>query len=146
VLAAGLMAASLMRPQAPRLALLAGLLLGALALRTLASSLQAGPERAFVWLTPGALGGLVLGSLALVVSAFRPARWLPRAALLAVVVLLYAVNAVPANPYFALELGAWRPGRATHLWAVAQWLSVAWPWLALIWLATRSVAATPRSL
>jgi VanZ family protein len=146
VLAAGLMAASLMRPQAPRLALLAALLLAALALRTLAAGLQAGPERALAWLTPGALGGLVLGSLALAVSAFGPARWLPRAALLAMAALLFAVNAVPPNPYFALELAAWRPGRATHLWAVAQWLSVAWPWLAAGWLAVRSVSATPRSL
>lgn len=146
VLAAGLMAASLMRPQAPRLALLAALLIAALALRTLAAGVQAGAERALAWLTPGALGGLVLGSLALAVSAFGPVRWLPRAALLAMAVLLFAVNAVPPNPYFALELAAWRPGRTTHLWAVAQWLSVAWPWMAAGWLVGRSVAATPRSL
>jgi VanZ family protein len=146
VLAAGLMAAALLRPQAPRLPLLAALILAALALRTLASGLQAGPERALVWLTPGALGGLVLGSFALAVAAFGPARWLPRAALIAIAVLLFAVNAVPPNPYFALELGAWRPGRATHLWAVAQWLSVAWPWAAAAWLALRSVAPAPRSL
>ncbi len=140
VLAAGLLAASAMRPGAPRLPLLAGLLVLALAVRTLSAGDQFGAERAFIWLTPGALGGLVLGSLALAAAAFGPVRWLPRLGLLAVLVLVLAVNAVPENPYYAVTLQVWRPGRTTHAYAVAHWLSTVWPYAAALWLAWASVA------
>jgi len=140
VLAVGLLAASVMRPGAPRLALLAGLILGALVVRTLAAGQQAGADRAFVWLTPGALGGLVLGSLALAAASFGPRRWLPRLGLLALIVLVVTVNAVPENPYYSVTQQLWRPGRVTHFYSVAQWLSTAWPYAAALWLAWASVA------
>jgi len=101
---------------------------------------QLGADRAFAWLTPGALGGLALGSLALAAAAFGPARWLPRLGLLAVLVLALVVNAVPENPYYAVTLQVWRPGRTTHAYAVAHWLSEIWPYAAALWLAWASVA------
>ncbi|MEG1834080.1 MAG: VanZ family protein [Burkholderiaceae bacterium] len=145
VLAAGLLTASAMRPAAPRLPLLVGVVLAALVVRTLAAGEQFGADRALIWLTPGAIGGLVLGGLALAAAAFGPTRWLPRLGLLAMLVLVGAVNAVPENPYYAVTLQAWRPGRTTHFYAVAHWLSTAWPYAAALWLAWASVVRRPLS-
>ncbi|MEG0822518.1 MAG: hypothetical protein RR101_00785, partial [Burkholderiaceae bacterium] len=113
--------------------------------RTLAAGEQFGADRALIWLTPGAIGGLVLGGLALAAAAFGPTRWLPRLGLLAMLVLVGAVNAVPENPYYAVTLQAWRPGRTTHFYAVAHWLSTAWPYAAALWLAWASVVRRPLS-
>lgn len=148
VLGAGLLAAAAMLPAAPRLPLLAAIIVAALLARSLAAGEQFGPERALVWLTPGAVGGLVLGSLALAAASFGPPRWLPRLGLLAILVLVIAVNAVPGNPYHAATLQLWRPGRTAHFYAVAQWLSTAWPYAAALWLAVASLTrpASRRSL
>lgn len=132
---AGLTAAALMRESAPRWLLLGALIAVALLTRTLAWGVQLGPEYATKWLTPGAAGGLLLGSLALTVAALGPTRLLLSAAFLSVVVLIAVVNMVPPNPFFSAWIGAWRPGRLQHLATVAQGISVAWPYLLMLALA-----------
>jgi hypothetical protein len=153
VLAVGLSFASTMRPAAPRIALLLGLLLAALAAKALASGLLFGPERTFAWLTPGAYGGLALGTLTLVVSSAGPLRWLPRFALLALVAALVAVNVVPHNPYYLATMQGWRQGALLNFNALTGWLSALWPYALAVPLFAHAVGArslresgSPRSL
>ncbi len=137
VLAAGLTLAAVSAPRAPRTALALTLMLVALATKALAYAAQFGPEHAFAWITPGAVGGLALGALALAVASAGPTRAALRLALLAAVVLLVAVNAIPDNPYHANWLQGWRPGRLAHFSAAAGWIATLWPYALLAWLLGR---------
>ncbi|GAB4466491.1 MAG: VanZ family protein [Burkholderiaceae bacterium] len=137
VLAAGLTLSAVALDRAPRTALALALVLAALATRALAYAVQFGPERAFAWVTPGAVGGLTVGMLALVVASAGPPRALLRLALLAVVVLVVAVNVGPDNPYHANWLQGWRPGRLVHFNAAADWIAALWPYALLLWLLGR---------
>ncbi|MCS7100943.1 MAG: VanZ family protein [Burkholderiaceae bacterium] len=137
LLAAGLMAASVMTARAPRLALLAALGLAALGAKALAYGVRFGSEHALAWLTPGAVAGLLLGTLALSVAAWGPPRAVARLGLLACVTLLVAVAVIPQNPYFTAWLMQWRSGRLAHFHAATQWLASAWPFAAAAWLAAR---------
>lgn len=144
VLAAGLSLALAMRDNAPRGKLLATLLLAAVAAKSLANAVQFGPERTLAWLTPGAYGGLALGALALLAASAGRPRWLRRCALLATALLIAAVNLVPDNPYHQAALQVWRQGALTHFNALAQWLSVLWPYLLATWLATAASSRDQR--
>ncbi len=132
MLAAGLTLAASMRPPAPSLRLLFLLFGAAVTAKSLAYGHEFGPQRALAWLTPGAMGGLAVGLLAVSAAAFGTTRARVRLALLASCVLIVAVNLVPANPYHELWLAQWRPGRMRDLAALADWLAAAWPYATLV--------------
>lgn len=141
LLAVGLAFASAMRPSAPRATLLISLLVVALILKTLAHGLLFGPERALAWLTPGAFGGLAIGTLSMLAASAGPARWRPRFALLALVAALAGANLVPHNPYYLATMQDWRQGALLNFNALTAWLSALWPYalgLALLEHATRA--------
>lgn len=144
VLSTGLAAVTIMQPGAPRVRLLLALMTAALALRSLAYALSFGPDQAFVWLTPGAIGGLLLGLLTLLVMAHAGARAVHAAALAATVIWIAAVNLVPVNPYHVDWLAGFRPGRLAHFHAVAHWLSLAWPLLLAAALLARRTSPAGR--
>jgi VanZ family protein len=127
VLAAGLALSSVMRPSAPRYRLLIALLCAALAAKSLANAAQFGPDRALAWLTPGAAGGLALGLLSLVAASGGRRVLQARLALLALVVLMVAVNVVPDNPYHLAQMQEWRQGRLLNFNALTHWLAMLWP-------------------
>lgn len=129
MLAAGLAFAAVMQPAAPRVLLLLALVAAALLARGFAYSAAFGPEQAFIWLTPGAIGGLLLGGLVLLVAAQGRPRAIYGTAWLALLVWLLAVNLVPDNPYHVDWLARFRPGRLAHFRAVVEWLALAWPLL-----------------
>lgn len=134
VLAVGLAFATVMRPTAPRSLLLLALLCAALLAKMLAHAVQFGPERAFAWLTPGAYGGLAIGTLSLLAASAGPRPWLPRFALLALLALIVCVNIVPDNPYYTAAMQEWRQGALLNFNALARWLSVLWPYALALWL------------
>ena len=135
LLAAGLALASTLRPRAPRVLLLAALCAAALLAKALAYGVKFGPEYALAWATPGALGGLALGSICLLVAVTGRASALSRVSTLCLCALVIAVNVIPANPYHAAWIEQWQPGKLRHFNAAAAWLSTAWPYAMLAWLA-----------
>jgi VanZ family protein len=134
LLAAGLSLAAIMQSFAPRARLLLALLAVALAAKSLALGVQFGAEQVFSWITPGAIGGLAIGMLALLVASAGRPRALAQLALLAAVLLLVLVNLTPENPYHTHWLQQWRPGRLVHAAAAADWVATAWPYALLVWL------------
>lgn len=127
-----------LRKKAP-LWLLAGLMLAlAVGVKSLASALLFTPENAFVWLTPGARGGLLLGVLMLIGLRFTPRRVQRRAAVAMLLVSLLAVNLIPPNPYFVATLQAWVQGKFLSFNGAAQFLALIWPFFAL-WFLLHSV-------
>lgn len=123
-----------MRPQSPRLLLALGLLLAALAVKSLAHAVLFAPGNAFSWITPGSGSGLLVGGVMLAGLSFAPALAQRRAAIFALVTGLVLLNLLPSNPYFQSTLQAWVQGKFLNFNGAAQFLSLAWPLFALWFL------------
>ena len=124
----------LTRRNAPRLRLGAALLAAALLVKTLSSSLLFHPDNAFVWITPGAQGGFVIGLIMLAGLVFAPQVAQRRIAITSLVLSLLVVNSIPVNPYFMSTLQGWVQGKFLNFNGAAQFLSLLWPFFALWFL------------
>ena len=124
----------LTRRGAPRLPLIMALAAVGLVVKTLASSLFFAPANALVWITPGAEGGFLIGLIMLAGLAFAPQVAQRRLAIVTLVLSLIVVNTIPANPYFVSTLQAWQQGKFLNFNGAAQFLGMAWPFIALWFL------------
>jgi VanZ family protein len=124
----------LLKRQAPRALLIIGFLAAALVVKSLSSSLLFTPDNAFVWLTPGAQGGFVIGLIMLSGLAFAPQVAQRRLAAVTLVLSLLVVNTIPVNPYFLATLQGWVQGKFLNFNGAAQFLSLLWPFFALWFL------------
>ncbi len=124
----------LTRRGAPRLSLMLALVGVGIVVKTLASSLFFAPDNAFVWVTPGAEGGFLIGLIMLAGLAFAPQVAQRRLAVVTLVLSLIVVNTIPANPYFVSTLQAWQQGKFLNFNGAAQFLDMAWPIIALWFL------------
>jgi VanZ family protein len=127
-----------LRDKAPRAALLPGLLAAAISVRSFSSALMFTPAKAFVWLTPGAQGGLLLGTLLLAGALLLGPRAQRRVAITLLLIGLVFVNIASANPYFVATLETWVQGRFLNFNGAAQFLSLLWPASAL-WFLLHSI-------
>jgi VanZ family protein len=124
----------LMRRSAPRYTLMLAMLAAALVVKALASSLLFTPDNAFVWITPGAEGGFLIGLIMLSGLAFAPQVAQRRLAVVTLVLSLIVVNTTPVNPYFVSTLQGWVQGKFLNFNGAAQFLSLLWPFFALWFL------------
>jgi VanZ family protein len=132
--AIGLFLSCLAQDQRPLRGLLLMLFAAALALKTVAVGELLKAQTVFAWLTPGALLGLVAGTLALilVLTLKRAARMALAGLLLMAATVL--VNLAPENPYFADVLQFWPQGYFLNFNGVTHLVSLAWPFAALFYL------------
>jgi VanZ family protein len=124
----------LARRGAPRSLLILGMLGAALILKALSSSLLFTPDNAFVWITPGAQGGFLIGLIMLSGLAFAPQAAQRRLAVVTLLLSLLVVNTIPVNPYFVATLQGWVQGKFLNFNGAAQFLSLLWPFCALWFL------------
>ncbi len=124
-----------MRERAPRARLIVLLLAATVVVKAGATFLQSQSGLLFDWATPGALAGLVWGTLAAFLALRLPRTARAAAATAALAVALVLVNLLPVNPYFDVVLADWRQGRYLHFNGLARWLAWIWPWAALGWTA-----------
>lgn len=124
----------LMRRGAPKMSLVLSLVGVGLVVKTLASSLFFAPDNALVWITPGAEGGFLIGLIMLAGLAFAPPVAQRRLAVVTLLLSLVVVNTIPSNPYFVSTLQAWQQGKFLNFNGAAQFLGMAWPFLALWFL------------
>jgi VanZ family protein len=132
--AVALLASAGVRERAPVRRLVAGLIMLALAVKTLAFAILMQAEYVFAWLTPGALLGLAAGA-AIAFAAMqlpRTARLALAAALLMAATVL--VNLSPPNPYFAATLKVWEQGHFLNFNGLTRLVSAVWPFAALVYL------------
>lgn len=130
-LAAGLTLTVATHSWAPRLRLLLGWLIAALAVKAIVATLSAAPVDAPSWLGAGAFAGLLCATVLLV-----PLQYLPRLprmliALSALCASIVLTNYLPPNPYYLEWLSAWQHGPYRHFGRLAQWLAGIWPFLAI---------------
>ena len=124
----------MVRRGAPRCSLMRALLAAALVVKALASSLLFRPDNAFVWVTPGAEGGFLIGLIMLSGLVFAPQVAQRRLAVVTLVLSLIVVNTIPVNPYFSSTLQGWVQGKFLNFNGAAQFLSLMWPFFALWFL------------
>lgn len=134
LIAAGLMLLILLRKGAPKVALTLFLIWVTLSVKAFASALLFTPENVLVWLTPGALTGLLVGAVILVALGFTPQRLQRWVAALALIISLVVVNVIPDNPYFVETLQTWSLGKFLNFNGAAQFLALLWPFFTLWFL------------
>jgi VanZ family protein len=137
VTACGMVGAALtllciLRKPSPRAPLVALLVVAAVLVKTLSTALQLGPDSAFVWVTPGAQGGFLIGVIMLGGLIFAPHVAQRRLAVATLLLSLLIVNTTPTNPYFSETLQTWVRAKFLNFYGAAQFLSLAWP-LAALW-------------
>jgi hypothetical protein len=125
---------SLLRKTAPWARLSLSFLFSALLAKTLATGTFFGPENALRWLTPGAIGGLMIGLTLVFGLAYAPSVVQRRWAIMALLLCFFIVNLVPANYYFQFTLRAWSHGKYLNFNGATYLLSMCWPMLALLFL------------
>jgi hypothetical protein len=130
----GLLLSLGLRVKAPQWRILNGLLGLTVVIKTLFTALQFGVEFSFIWLTAGALWGMILGGVLLRWALKLEQKMKFWLALLCLLGTTAAVNVLPDNPYFIMTLRHWYQGRLLHFNQLMQWVSVVWLPLALIWL------------
>jgi len=143
-LATGLAFAAIQRPGSPRFKLVAWLMLATLVAKMLAYGNRLGPERALVWLTPGAVAGLLLAATALALALSAPRRAQLHGALVCALLWVVAVNVVPPNPYAIAFARVRRSLYPAYVPELLQWLAVAWPWLLALALGVATAASWRR--
>jgi len=123
-----------LRKPAPRAVLVVTMVGAAIVVKAMATALLFSPENAFVWVTPGAEGGFLIGAIMLAGLAFAPHAAQRRVAALALMLSLLIVNTTPANPYFVATLQTWVQGKFLNFNGAAQFLALLWPFFALWFL------------
>ena len=142
--AVGLAFAAIQRPGSPRVKLVTALMIAALVTKALAYGNRLGPERALVWLTPGAVAGLLLGATALALALSAPRRAQLHGALVCALLWVIAANVVPPNPYAVNFARVRRSLYPAYVPELLQWLAVAWPWLLAFAMGVATVASWRR--
>lgn len=133
-----------LRTKAPQWRILMGLLSLTVVMKTFFTALQFGGEFSLIWLTAGALWGMVLASFLLWRTLRLNHKTRFNLALLCLVIGTIAINVLPDNPYFILNLRHWYQGRLLHFNELMQWVSVVWLPIALIWMIYNAVQLKPK--
>ena len=92
-----------------------------------------GPEYTWAWLTPGAVRGLIVGAVALWAMLTLTRAMRLALVVVAVTFATVVVNFAPPNPYYVSTVQEFNPGRYLNFNGLTQLLSVAWPFLALLY-------------
>jgi VanZ family protein len=129
--AVALLVSAIAAARAPVRLMTVGLLLAALALKTLAFAMILRTQDGLDWMTPGALKGLAAG-LAVALLAVGLPR-VARLALAAVLLMAAAVlvNLAPQNPYLAAMLKLWQQGHFLNFNGLTRLVATLWPFAAL---------------
>lgn len=114
--------------------MLIALVLAALAVKTAAFAILMQAENVFIWLTPGALQGLVAGLLAAALAVWLPRT--PRLVLAAVLLMAgtVLVNLAPPNPYLTASLKVWQQGHFLNFNGLTRLVTSVWPFAALAYI------------
>ena len=133
-MAIGLVFFALLVERKSSLVLLSSFLALALAIRTLAAAILVGPQLALVWLTPGAMLGLMIGGAALTLLLLPPLPWRIAFAGLALMAGTVLVNLTPPNPYSEAAMATWQQGHFLNFNGLTRLTASLWPFLALPYL------------
>jgi VanZ family protein len=133
-IAIGLITRTLLTERSSPHLVLAVFFILALSIHTLAAAVLVSPQDAFVWLTPGAGLGLLIGFATLSLALLLPASSRLALAGLALMAGTVLVNLTPPNPYSTVALATWRQGHFLNFNGLTRLVASLWPFLALPYL------------
>jgi len=110
------------------------LVLCAVLLKALASNVLFISGNSTLWVTPGALLGIVIGGLLWAVLIAAPRAVQIAVATTSIALGMALVNAAPENPYLDATLRVWQHGHYASLNDLTYVLSGAWPFAAIAFL------------
>lgn len=142
----GAIAFALVHGSRRRFALIAGIAAVAFGLRSLATQMVYGVAAPFAWLTPGAQGGLVVGTALLYGLETLGPRVRAGCAIAAAIAGFVLVNVVPEDRYFDTMVAGLRAGQLSNLHGLLRSVSFIWPVLAVVWFWRRTGRSGSRSL
>lgn len=133
IVAIGLLVREIHSRQAPRALITIAILAGGAAMRSASAAWTLGAGSSLAWLTAGAQGGIVVGTvvLAILASAQRTTRLLACIAAIATTAALTSV--FPHDPYYASAVGRWDAGAWRNFNGLTRGASMLWPLLAIGW-------------
>jgi len=143
-LGVALLLSSGLRTKAPQWWILNGLLCLTVVMKTFFTALQFGGEFSLIWLTAGALWGMLLASILLRWALSLNQKRRLYLALFCLVTATIAINVLPDNPYFILNLRHWYQGRLLHFNELMKWVSVVWLPIALVWMIYNAAELKPK--
>lgn len=123
-----------MRKNASPLKLISGLLFFMVLLKLLISQFQFGQTGASKWWSASVSVGLAIGFLLIFLASFLSRKSLWLLAMTSILGLIILVNILPYNPYFYDLLEQLPQGKMTHINGLFAWISIVWPFLAIILL------------
>jgi len=106
----------------------------ALAIRALAAAILVDPGQAFVWFTPGAGLGLMIGGAMLFLMLLLPPSLRIALAGLALMAGTVLVNIAPPNPYSEAAMATWQQGHFLNFNGLTRLTAGLWPFIALPYL------------
>jgi VanZ family protein len=133
-IAVGMFISCLVQRAQPMRLLFLGLLAAALLIRTVAFGVLVSPHEMLVWLTPGALHGVAVGLVAVLLGVALPRSARLALAALALMAATALVNLAPENPYLAASLALWRQGHFLNFNGLTRLVSSFWPFAAMFYL------------
>lgn len=134
LVAVGLLIGALIRRKGAVWCVIPIIVATALAIRTLAFAILFSPEAMLFWATPGALLGLVAGTISLFLVAQLNRNLQVAIAGLLLMGATALVNVAPGNPYLAHSLAVWRQGHFLNFNGLTAVISGLWPFMALAYL------------
>jgi VanZ family protein len=120
-----------------RAVLVIGIAVTGIAVTTLSTALNFGPDHSLAWLTGSAAVGLGVGALAALLLIWVPRRAAAALGLMALTALVLLVAQAPEDAYFAQSLHGWEQGRFIRFHGAAQWVGWIWPYAAMAYLLGR---------
>ena len=142
----GAIAFALVHGSRRRFTLIAVIAAIAFGLRSLATQMVYGTGAPFAWLTPGAQGGLVVGTALLYGLETLGPRVRAGCAIAAAIAGFVLVNGVPEDRYFDTMVAGLRAGQLSNLHGLLRSVSFVWPLLAVLWFWRRTGRSGSRSL
>jgi VanZ family protein len=117
----------------------------AVAVMTLSTALNFGPDHALAWMTRLHVQALVAAVLVCAALCLLGPRWCAALALLALLAQWLLLAEAPQDPYYAASLQGWDQGRFIRFHGLAQLIGWVWPYLAAVWVLMH-ISGDPRDL
>lgn len=137
IVAIGLLVREIHAAQAPRTLITIATLAGGAAIHSVSAVWVLGAGSWLSWLTAGAQGGIVVGTviLAMLASAQRKTRLV--ACVVAIAATAVLTSVFPHDPYYASAVGRWDAGVWRNFTGLTRGASMLWPVLAIGWCLVR---------
>ncbi len=137
IVAIGLLVREIHSSQAPRTLITIATLAGGAAIRSASAVWVLGVGSWLGWLTAGAQGGIVVGTvmLAMLASARRKTRLV--ACIVAIAATAVLTSVFPHDPYYASAIGRWDAGVWRNFTGLTKGAAMLWPVLAIGWCLVR---------